>query len=159
MGNEIEKTPAFGLRTLFVVGVQRISEIVSCAEAWQCTHIYLGANQSFQPADWKLGDDIRWRSMVDTLLEQHNFLVTLDLDAQYQEWLQTLIMAQHYNFIPMISVKLPNIELLNPNATIKLDDAGFAKTNPGVWCGQLSELLEQTHFTGWDEYGKDTTID
>jgi len=159
VGDEIEKTPAFGMRTLFVVGVQPVAEILAQAKVQQCSHIYLGANQSFQPRSWGLGDPPRWQSMIEALVETHGLLCTLDLDVRDIEWLQILSISQHPNFIPMISVKLPSITELNPNATLKLDDVGFGHSNPGVWCQPLSSFMQTAHFTSWSEYRKDKPID
>ena len=54
-GTEVEHTPAFGLKTLFVVGVQdyhKIIEMVTESKSHQDTsrhiqHVYFGANHSF----------------------------------------------------------------------------------------------------------------
>ena len=48
-GIEVEKTPAYGQKTLFVVGIQNTFDIMTKAREEDCTHIYLGANQSFNP--------------------------------------------------------------------------------------------------------------
>jgi hypothetical protein len=58
----------------------------------------------------------------------------------------------------MISVKLPSLQLLGYNATIKLDDKDFAATNPGVWCHQLHDLKDRKVFTDWSKYTKDEVI-
>ncbi len=42
-GIEIEKTPAFGLKTLFVVGVQAPENIIDLATHEKCEHLYFGA--------------------------------------------------------------------------------------------------------------------
>jgi hypothetical protein len=158
VGTEIEKTPAFGMRTLFVVGLQPVGEIMHHAQTHQCSHIYLGANQSFQPPQWAFGDGLQWRNMVEQVVLQGR-MCTLDLNCEHVEWLQKLDVNQHPNFIPMISVKLPNINLLNPNTTLKLDDLGFDQTNPGVWCTSLGEIIKHSHLTSWHEYSKDQPID
>ena len=46
-GYEVEKTPAFDMDTLFVVGPQPLDDIIDYAEDKWIHHIYLGANQSF----------------------------------------------------------------------------------------------------------------
>jgi hypothetical protein len=46
-GTEVERTPAFGKRTLFVVGVQSVDHIA--AKMAGCEHIFFGANHSFDP--------------------------------------------------------------------------------------------------------------
>ena len=60
----------------------------------------------------------------------------------------------------MISVKLPSLQMLGYNATIKLDDKDFAASNPGVWCYNLRDLTSTTSnaFTGWDSYNGDRII-
>ena len=64
----------------------------------------------------------------------------------------------HRRFIPQISVKLPYLQQLGYNATIKLDDIDFEYSNPGVWCHRLRDLTTTDTFTDWDQYGKDEII-
>ena len=47
VGTEVEHTPAYGLRTLFVVGIQDLELIEAAYVAHKCKHIYFGANHSF----------------------------------------------------------------------------------------------------------------
>jgi len=58
----------------------------------------------------------------------------------------------------MISVKLPYVQHLGYNATIKLDDTNFKGTNPGVWCHSLHNLLDRKVYTDWSQYTKDETL-
>ena len=58
----------------------------------------------------------------------------------------------------MISVKLPYLQLLGYNATIKIDDIDFDKTNPGVWCHRLHQLMNIDRFTSWNDYESDTKV-
>ena len=151
VGYEIEHTPAHGHRTLFVVGIQPVDKILENYKIYQCTHIYLGANQSFDyPSD-------QWYMMIYQLLSE-NILVTLDFDISKLEYVQSTSFCEHNNFIPQISVKIPNIKKLNYNATLKIDDIDFKATNPGVWCHRLHDLQAIDKFTGWHEYGKDETL-
>ena len=48
-GVEVEKTPAFGMKTLFVTGVQPCDVIQKHYDNEQCEHIFFGANHSFNP--------------------------------------------------------------------------------------------------------------
>ena len=158
VGTEVERTPAFGMRTLFVVGVQPVERIVSLAEKTKCNHIYFGANQSFPNPDVNDAEtwDV-WQNMVLGLL-QEGFLCTLDIDVKSAEGLAEGSLVEYNNFIPMISVKLPYIQLLGYNATIKLDDKDFRASNPGVWCHSLHELRSRAAFTDWSKYTKDEVV-
>ena len=46
IGTEIEKTPAYGLKTLFVVGLQSVEQVNEHLHA-DISHIFFGANHSF----------------------------------------------------------------------------------------------------------------
>lgn len=156
IGTEIEHTPALGMKTLFVVGVQDSHDIYNFAQEHQCQHIYFGANQSFNPVtydDWE-----QWDSMVMELLNQ-GYWCTLDLDVKHVPALHESPLCESRRFIPQISVKIPYLHLLNYNATIKIDDVGFSATNPGVWCHDLSKLTNRKYFTGWDAYTNDKVIE
>ena len=158
IGKEVEHTPAFGLKTLFVVDLQDSQIVLQEAMNNNCTHIYFGANQSFPKLDTNDGDGWRdWESMIQDCLEK-GFLCTLDLDSTCAEGLCESSLVEYNNFIPMISVKLPYIQLLGYNATLKLDDKDFAKSNPGVWCHSIHELRDRSKFTDWSRYTKDEVI-
>lgn len=161
IGREVEHTPAVGLTTLFVVGVQPMIEVLqhACRHPAGIEHIYFGANQSFpNPA----ADDFvvwtRWEEMIKPCLDT-GILCTLDIDVRAVEGLIESGLTEYQNFIPMISVKLPYMSQLGYNATVKLDDVDFAKSNPGVWCHSLHTLQNRDHFTPWSKYTKDEVIE
>lgn len=157
-GIEIEKTPAYGMKTLFVVDIQNEQTIINLAKDHKCTHIYFGANQSFPKLD--VNDAVGWQPweyMIQECLEA-GFWCTLDLDVAQVEGLLESALVEHRQFIPQISVKLPYLQQLGYNATIKLDDKDFAATNHGVWCHNLHDLLDRNKFTSWDQYGRDEII-
>ena len=162
VGDEIEKTPAFGMRTLFVVGVHEpevITALLTSRLAYSdIKHIYFGANQSFNPAGtndaetWKA-----WEDMIYVCLE-NDYWCTLDFDVKDVEGLLESGLTGKRRFIPQISVKIPGLQMLGYNATIKLDDVDFNATNPGVWCHTLNSLITRETFTSWDQYGKDEIL-
>jgi hypothetical protein len=158
IGTEVEHTPAFGRRTLFVVGVQDSQIVQQEAKNNDCDHIYFGANQSFPALAVNDADAWRdWEVMIQDCLEA-DWLCTLDLDVAQAEGLLESALVEYHNFIPMISVKLPYIRQLGYNATLKLDDKDFKATNPGVWCHSLHDLQKREVFTDWSKYTKDEVI-
>ena len=141
---------------MFVVGYQPKEEILARALNNNCPHIYLGANQSFNPPttdDWMAWDDLI------TDLVKDGIWVTLDFDVSLLEQVLEGGMTEYDTFIPMISVKMPYMGQLGYNATLKLDDKDFKATNPGVWCHSLHELQDRKVFTDWTKYTKDEVID
>ncbi len=161
MGDEVENTPTKGMKTLFVVGLQDPLEIMSIAMDTSCKAIYFGANHSFDTESTKdnpWGNWEEWAAMIKRVLAYPaGFKCTLDIDIKYAEELLETGLSEHNNFIPMISVKLPYIAQLGYNATIKIDDKDFDKSNPGVWCHSLHDLMNRQHFTSWQEYKDDKT--
>ena len=161
-GTEVEHSPAHGLKTLFVVGIQSVEEITKILEDSKnndpIEHIYFGANMSFPVLTTNdFNGWSPWETMIDQFLEK-GYWCTLDIPAVCVEGLLESGICEYHNFIPMLSVKLPYIQLLGYNATIKLDDTDFAATNPGVWCHQLHNLMNRDNFTNWDQYKKDSVL-
>jgi hypothetical protein len=159
-GKEVEHTPAYGMDTLFVVGVQPVEDIKDALarSTYETNHVYFGANQSFpNPAVNDFSSWNSWEDMIGPFLKE-GWLCTLDLDVACVEGLAESTLVEHNNFIPMISVKLPYMKLLGYNATIKLDDKDFAATNPGVWCHNLHDLQNRDRYTAWSRYTKDKVI-
>ena len=146
VGTEVEHTPAFNKKTLFVVGVQEIDLIYSAYVAHKCEHIYFGANQSFPTGRADSKDWTRWENMIMPFIGR-GYWCTLDIDVKDVEGLLETPLVEHHKFIPMISVKLPYIQQLGYNATIKLDDTNFAHSNPGVWCHSVHALTKRSTFT------------
>lgn len=158
VGTEIERTPAYGMRTLFVVGVLASEEIMSIASKNKCDHIYFGANQSFPKLDCNDADGwLPWERMIQACLNA-DYWCTLDFDVAQAEGLLESGLVEYRRFIPQISVKLPYLTQLGYNATIKIDDKDFDATNPGVWCHRLINLTVPEAFTTWDAYGNDEII-
>ena len=156
-GTEVEHTPAFGKKTLFVVGLHSATDVQD--QLADCEHIYFGANMSF-PSSIRTNDSVfwtPWEQMIQHFLDQ-GYQCTLDINVSQVEGLLESGLCEHNNFIPMISVKIPYIRLLGYNATVKIDDKDFAATNPGVWCHSLHNLQKRSVFTDWSKYTKDTIL-
>ena len=159
-GQEVEHTPAHGMDTLFVVGVQPIEQIKEklAGTTYQTKHIYFGANQSFPSLKVNDGGEwAKWERMIYYFLD-NDYLCTLDIDLFSAEGLLESGLTERHNFIPMISVKLPYVQQYGYNATIKIDDKDFKATNPGVWCHSLHTLMDRSKFTDWDQYKNDLTF-
>lgn len=150
VGPEVEHTPQYGKKTLFVVGVQNVDDVMASAEEQGCRHIYLGANMSWSK-------DEEWDGMVFPLLKE-GYFVTLDFPVQDIEWVLECGYTEYNRFIPMISVKMPYIDLLGYNACLKVDDKDFDATNPGVWVHKVHDLKKRETFTDWSKYTTDTVI-
>ena len=154
-GIEVEKTPAFGMKTLFVTGVQPCDVIQKHYDEEQCEHIFFGANHSFKPI--KNNEWDAWENMIKAFLVSGK-LCSLDIPLDVVEMFNDLCLNEFDNFIPQIRVPLPYTKLWNYNTMVKIDDVDFKATNPGVWCHSLHDLMDRDKFTDWNKYGLDKVI-
>jgi len=158
-GVEVENSPAKGLHTLFVVGepdIEDVARLLTQSKGSEITHIYFGANQSFHPSTFEELND-KWVSPIVHFLTL-GYWCTLDFDHSITSLVQESELCQYLQFIPMISVKFPDIRHLGYNATLKLDDIDFKYSNHGVWCHSLNELQSRESFTAWSEYDDDEIV-
>ena len=164
-GYEVEHTICHGMFTLFVVGTPPLEEILRKADDSQShfdvskriKQIYFGTSQSFNPKSISQEEYKQWDDVIIGCLKA-NYWVTLDFGVEHIEGVLESAYNEYPRFVPMISVKLPYINQLNYNATLKLDDRTWGATNPGVWTHQLHDLMRMDNYTHWDQYTQDTKL-
>jgi hypothetical protein len=157
IGNEIEHTPAFGMRTLFVTGVQPVDEIAYHFDKHPdgIEHIFFGANHSYNPRNYD--EHKAWENMIRFFLDK-DYLCSLDIPINQLEEFHDSGLCESDNFIPQIRVPIPYIKLWNYNTMLKIDDKDFKATNPGVWSHSLHTLMDRKNFTDWNQYKNDKVI-
>ena len=161
IGQEVEHTPAYGMKTLFVVGLHTTNEIEKLLEdsftsiGEPIKHIFFGANHSYNPV--RNGDWHPWEEMIKHFL-QKGYWCSLDIPLSAVEEFHDGCLCDYNNFIPQIRVAIPYIKLWNYNTTVKIDDKDFKATNPGVWSHSLHKLMDRDCFTDWSKYGKDLAL-
>lgn len=157
VGDEIEKTPAYGMKTLFVVGKKTIEAI----DHWLNTeedinHIFFGANHSFNPH--YPGSWVDWNNTIEYFLKTGK-TCSLDIPvSSVNEFNEKTNLCQYEKFIPQIRIPVANINKWSYNTMIKLDDITFNATNAGIWTNRLSALQDDSAFTSWDDYNNDTLL-
>ena len=163
IGNEVEHTPAYGMKTLFVTGVQptdAIDSILNDQNSYTDTtkhicHIFFGANHSYNPSIPE--EHHAWEEMIYYYLEK-GYLCSLDIPMNQVEEFNESGLCERDNFIPQIRVPIPYIKLWNYNTMLKIDDRDFKATNPGVWSHSLHTLMDRSKFTDWSQYTNDKIL-
>ena len=155
-GIEVEKTPAFGMQTLFVDGIQDAETIIHYYNEWKCTHIFFGANHSYNPSE---ADEFEaWDKYILEFVKE-GYLCSLDIPSTLNlDWFLDGGLTEYDNFIPQLRVVIPYIKQWNYNTMVKIDDKDFKASNPGVWCHSLHDLMDREKFTDWAKYGLDKVI-
>jgi hypothetical protein len=155
IGNEVEHTPAYGMCTLFVTGVQPVDAIEGALSNNDIKHIFFGANHSFNPAGYE--EHKAWEEMIYHFLNK-DYLCSLDIPLSQVEEFHEGGLCDYDNFIPQIRVPIPYIKLWNYNTMLKIDDKDFKATNPGVWSHSLHDLKDRKKFTPWTDYKNDIIL-
>ena len=153
-GREVEHTPAYGMDTVFVVGIQPVDVIKSKLKS-HIKHIFFGANHSFNPQSYE--EHKKWEDMIFYFLE-NEYLCSLDIPISQVAEFHESGYCEYNNFIPQIRVPIPYIKLWNYNTMLKIDDKDFKATNPGVWSHSLHTLMDRSKFTDWEQYKNDEII-
>jgi len=153
IGDEVEHTPAYGMRTLFVTGIQDVNDIAFRLQG--CKHIFFGANHSYNPQTYEEHKD--WENMIVFFLDK-GYMCSLDIPINQVEEFNDSGLCEYDNFIPQIRVPIPYIRLWNYNTMLKIDDRDFKATNPGVWSHSLHTLMDRSKFTDWSKYQSDKVI-
>jgi hypothetical protein len=149
IGPEAELTPANGKKTLFVIGNQTTERIEELATLHKTPHIYFGANQSFN-----FSDKTNWNGQVTYFIER-GYIVSIEYPSQFHNKMLETISENIWKsrlFIPVVNVRLPKLEDINHNLTLKIDDAGFARNNTGVWCLNYNQITDSNRLTVWNQY-------
>ena len=156
-GREVEHTPAYGMDTLFVTGLQPIEAIEGALTGTknETKHIFFGANHSFNPQGYD--EHKEWEDMIYHFLKK-DYLCSLDIPINQVEEFHESGYCEYDNFIPQIRVPIPYIKLWNYNTMLKIDDKDFKATNPGVWSHSLHKLMDRNSFTDWSQYKNDEVI-
>jgi hypothetical protein len=156
-GKEVEHTPAWGMQTLFVVGIQSIEDITEqlVLTTYDTKHIFFGANHSYNPIS--SSEHIEWEKMITHFLDK-DYLCSLDIPINQVDEFNEGCLCEYNNFIPQIRVPIPYIKLWNYNTVIKIDDKDFKASNPGVWSHSLHKLMDYNKFTNWHAYKNDKIL-
>lgn len=156
VGDEVEHSKFRGARTLFVIGVQPFEEIQENIEKYECSHVYLGANMSF--------DVNRIKAYVAQMLILTNSGIRVTLDFDHSSYESVICHMQIAGIDPslvvlMASVKLPNISTFADSLFVKVDDVDFNASNKGVWVWSAKDLMNPEVETTWDKYTTDKVIE
>ena len=160
-GVEVEKTPALGMKTLFVTDIQSVGKIEHHYTLQGCEHIFFGANHSFNPGTNFPEDADEWTpwdNMIKAFLTAGK-LCSLDIPISLAEAFLESPLIEYDNFIPQLRIPLPYVKQWNYNTMLKIDDKDFKATNPGVWCHSLHDLMDRDKFTDWSQYGLDKPVE
>ena len=153
-GFEVEHTPAFGKKTLFLaINDLLFDQIVDLAQEVNAEAIYFGANRSF------MHNIVNTPQLIKRLMDK-GYWCTIDYQYSVHKDVKQnfLEIWNEEKFIPFCSIIFPDSEQDN-NLCIKVDDVDFNKTNPGVWTMTMDHYKQSSGYTSWEEYKQDEPLE
>lgn len=155
VGENVEKTLAYGHRTLFLNEYRPPQMCIDIAKDRSCTHIYIGANGTFKP---KNNEEWAEYDVFVEAVTAAGFLVTMEHNLTQSAWFLDSCFADNIMVIPVLSVEIPYISQYGNQACIKITDKSFGETNPGVWVHSYNDITKTDAFTHWSKYNKDQAV-
>jgi hypothetical protein len=156
VGVEVERTPYFGLRTLFVVSSpqDQVDLITDLAKQNDCEHIFLGANHSYEPQT--IEEAREWSMAISTLAKKYK--ISVDVGSNCLHYFRHSKTHLIKNICLQVRLEISDLSEYNNLVMIKIDDSGFRHSNPGIWTTPLTTICSDKNFTAWDEYNKDRIV-
>ena len=155
IGTNVERTMAFGMKTLFLNEMRPFQMVIDIANDRDCTHVYIGANGTFKPVT-----DLQWEeySILIEGLTKADFIVTMEHNLTQSAWFLESCWADNNMVIPVLSVEIPYISQYGNNSCLKITDKGFGETNAGVWVHSYNDITKTDAFTHWSKYKEDLPV-
>lgn len=156
VGREVERTPYFGLTTLFVVGSpqDQVDLIIKHADANNCEHIFLGANHSYEPQSIEEANE--WSMAISTLSKKYK--ISVDVGSNFLHYFRHSKSHLVKNICLQVRLEISDMHEYNNLVMIKIDDSGFKHSNPGIWTTPLTTICSDQNFTAWDAYSQDRIV-
>ena len=156
VGVEVERTPYFGQRTLFVVGSpqDQIDLITKHADENECGHIFLGANHSYAPQS--IQEAVEWSMAISMLAQKYK--ISVDVGSNFLHYFRRSKAHLVKDVCLQVRLEISDISEYNNLVMIKIDDSGFRHSNAGIWTTPLTTICSPANFTAWDEYNKDRIV-
>lgn len=142
MGPEVEYTPAFSLRTLYVHSVRAVSQILEQAEKYKCKHIKLGAFGTYQ-------NNKLWNKLIPELISA-GYQVTLEYPASSHEFLLEVLDKSIWassSFIPVATCELKQADSIK-NLVIKV----HGEVGTESYAKSAKEVLDSNRATHYSDY-------
>lgn len=149
IGSEVEHTPAFSKKTLFVLGEQPIVDVLKFARIHSVRHVSLASERTFN-------ESIDYNDSIIQLIAE-GLYVTLEYPIDMHQHMLDTLSSEIWSsklFVPLVRCVVPGLHSCNNNLVIKIDDTDFQGSNGGVWCWDKNGLLDNNRYSEWRDYQK-----
>jgi len=156
VGEEIEKTAAFGKKTLFVNIASEPKIIEELITKYKCKHIYFEVSYAISNNKNKKKILKDFRKLAQYFLKK-GILVTIDIPNELANTYADL--TDNKNFILNVAIHFPKMHKLKDNVSIKFVDTEYKGGSGGVYVADLDSIRDtKNNFTPWEDYSADVKV-
>jgi len=155
IGPEVERTAAYGKKTLIVNQFKDINTIQSIAEKFKCRHIYLEVTYALNHSSNQAQVLKRYRQLARHFLQQ-DYTVTIDIPNELASRYADL--TNNKNFVMNVAIQIPDMHKLGDRVSMKFVGGADWNKSGGVYVADFDTIRVKKNFTPWKRYDKDVKV-
>ena len=155
IGPEVERTAAYGKKTLIVNQFKDIGTIQAIAEQFKCCHIYLEVTYALNHSRNQAQVLKRYRQLAQHFLKQ-DYTVTVDIPNELASRYADLTKNKH--FVMNVAIQIPDMHKLGDRVSMKFVGGADWNKSGGVYVADFDAIRTKKNFTSWSKYDKDVKV-
>ena len=155
IGPEVERTAAYGKKTLIVNQFKDIDTIQAIAEQFKCRHIYLEVTYALNHSRNQAQVLKRYRQLAQHFLKQ-DYTVTVDIPNELASRYADL--TKDKNFVMNVAIQIPDMHKLGDRVSMKFVGGADWNKSGGVYVADFDAIRTKKNFTSWSKYDKDVKV-
>jgi len=155
IGPEVERTAAYGEKTLIVNQFKDIDTIQAIAKQFKCRHIYLEVTYALNHSRNQAQVLKRYRQLAQHFLQQ-DYTVTIDIPNELASRYADL--TKDKNFVMNVAIQIPDMHKLGDQVSMKFVGGADWNKSGGVYVADFDAIRTKKNFTPWSKYDKDVKV-
>jgi hypothetical protein len=155
IGPEVEKTAAFGKKTLIVNQLTDCDILDAMREEFKCDHVYLEVTYALHYNKNESEVLKGYRKIAQYFLNK-DVTVTIDIPAGLASKYADL--TDDKNFVMNVAIQIPDMHKLGDRVSMKFVGGEDWNKSGGVYVADFDEIRTKKNFTPWDKYDDDFKV-
>ena len=156
VGPEVEKTAAFGKKTLIVNELTDCETLDAMREEYKCDHVYLEVTYALRYNKNEAQVLKDFRKVAKYFLDK-GVTVTIDIPAELASKYADL--TDDKNFVMNVAIQIPDMHKLGDRVSMKFVGGEDWNKSGGVYVADFDEIRVKKNFTPWNKYDNDFKVE
>jgi len=155
IGSEIEKTAAFGKKTLIVNKITDCDTLDTMRKEFGCDHVYLEVTYSLHYNKNQNHVLKEYKKIAQYFLKR-GITVTIDIPSELAGWYADL--TDNKNFVMNVAIQIPDMHKLGDRVSMKFVGGEDWNESGGVYVVDFDAIRSKKNFTPWSKYDDDIKV-